>query len=163
MSLNNYRPAALAVALAAALALSASVFATTADHSHGGHVAAPAKLALDHGKKWATDAPLREGMNTIRAFVAAKLDAIHRSTFTPDEYKALGAAIERQVGNIVAQCKLPADADAMLHLVVADLLAGVDALQGKANGNVVDGAHQVVVAANNYGRYFNHPGWKPLR
>jgi hypothetical protein len=50
----------------------------------------------------------------------------------------------------------------MLHLVVADLLAGADVMQGKAKGQAAEGAHKVVVAANSYGRYFDHPGWKAL-
>jgi len=58
--------------------------------------------------------------------------------------------------------KLPTDADAMLHLIVADLVAGADIMQGKAAGDPADGAHKVVTAANAYGRYFNDAGWKPL-
>ena len=161
------RLVSFAVAFAAAMAMSpapAAPAAPAADAgpSHAGHAATPAKLTLDHGRKWGTDAPLRAAMNEIRTLVAPKVDAIHRGKLTADEYQALGVAIEKQVADIVAQCKLPPEADAMLHLIVADLVAGTDMMQGKAKGGPAGGAHKVVVAANNYGRYFDHPGWKPI-
>jgi hypothetical protein len=151
----------VSIAVAAALALSTSAIAAT-PHSHAGHASAPAKLALDHGRKWATDEPLRQGMNEIRALVAAKLEAIHTGKMSAGDYTALGAAVEQKVGTIVATCKLPPEADAMLHLIVADMLAGTEAMQGKSKDKPLAGAHKVVTAANNYGRYFDHPGWKPL-
>jgi hypothetical protein len=152
----------LAAALAAALfALGASQPGFAADtHSHAAET--PATLALDHGKKWATDAPLRQRMGEIRALLAAQIDPIHAGKLTPAGYAALGAAVEQKVANIVAECKLPPAADAMLHLIVADLVAGADVMQGKVAGNPVEGAHKVVTAANAYGRYFNDAGWKPL-
>ena len=50
----------------------------------------------------------------------------------------------------------------MLHLIVADLVAGADVMQGKVAGQPADGARQVVSAATAYGRYFDDAGWKPL-
>lgn len=152
----------LVAALAAALfALGASQPGMAADaHSHA--AGAPAQLALDHGKKWTTDAPLRQRMGEIRSLLAPQLGAIHAGKLAPAEYAALGVAVEGKVAAIVAECKLPPAADAMLHLIVADLLAGADLMQGKVAGTPVDGAHKVVTAANAYGRYFNDAGWKPL-
>ena len=177
----------LAAAVAVAFALGAAVPAFAADaHSHAGapeaaahthapegasaagadthaHAAgAPSKLALDHGKKWATDAPLRQRMGEIRALMAAEVGPIHAGKLSPERYRQLGAAVEEKVAAIVAECKLPPDADAMLHLVVADLVAGADIMQGKAQGTPAEGAHKVVTGANAYGRYFDHAGWKPL-
>ena len=152
----------LTIALAAALfALGASHSGLAADaHSHA--AGAPATLTLDHGKKWTTDAPLRQRMGEIRALLAAKIEPIHQGKLAPAEYAALGAAVEGKVASIVAECKLPPEADAMLHLIVADLVAGADIMQGKAAGTPAEGAHKVVTAANAYGRYFNDAGWKPL-
>jgi hypothetical protein len=152
----------LTAALAAAfLVLGASQSVLAADaHSHA--AGAPAKLALDHGKKWATDAPLRQRMGEIRALMAAQIEPIHTGKLPSGEYAALGAAVEGKVAAIVAECKLPPEADAMLHLIVADLVAGADVMQGKAAGKPADGARKVVAAANAYGRYFDDTGWKPL-
>jgi hypothetical protein len=151
-----------AVTLAALVfALGASAPALAADtHAHG--AAAPSKLTLDHGKKWTTDAPLRQRMGEIRALLAPQLGPIHAGRLPSADYQALGAAVEQKVAAIVAECKLPPDADAMLHLIVADLVAGADIMQGKTDGKPAEGAHKVVTAANAYGRYFDHAGWKPL-
>jgi hypothetical protein len=156
---------ALALTFAYAATLGLPAYAATAaapEHAHAAHAAAPGKLTLDHGKRWATDAPLRAGMDRIRALVAPKVGAIHSGKLAAAEYQALGVAVEKEVADIVSQCKLAPEADAMLHLIVAELLAGADAMQGKGTGSAASGAHKVVVAANDYGRYFDHPGWKPI-
>jgi hypothetical protein len=152
----------VAAAFAATLvSLGAAAPAIAADpHQHG--AAAPTKLALDHGRKWATDEPLRKNMAEIRAALAAKQSGIHAGKLTADEYKALGALVEARVATIVAECKLAPAADANLHLVVAELIAGADAMQGKATTTPRTGAVHAVRAVNDYGRYFDHPGWKPL-
>ena len=152
----------MTAALAAAFALGgAPAFAADAhDHAHG--AAAPAELTLNQGKKWTTDEPLRKRMGEIRTLMAGKIPAIHGGKLSVAEYQALGVAVEQKVGAIVAECKLPPEADAMLHLIVADLVSGADIMQGKAPGNPADGAHRVATAANAYGEYFDDAGWKPL-
>jgi len=147
----------LAAALAAAFALGIGSPAIAADpHAHG--AGAPSKLALDHGKKWSTDEPLRKNMGEIRAALAAKHQGIHKGTLTPEDYKALGTLVEARVGTIVAECKLAPAADANLHLIVAELIAGADAMQGKAKTKPAAGAVQAVRAVNQYGKFFDHPG-----
>lgn len=144
-----------------AFALAAAGGAFAADpHQHA--AGEPTKLVLDHGKKWATDEPLRKGMTEMRAALAAKHEAIRKGTLTPADYKTLGSTVETQVAAIVAQCKLEPAADANLHVIVAELVAGADAMQGKSKTSPADGAAQVVRAVNQYGSYFNHPDWKPL-
>jgi hypothetical protein len=160
--MKPYRTLITATLIAAAFTVGANAPASAAESSHSHSAAAPAKLALDHGKKWTTDAALRQYMGEIRTLVASDLGPIHAGKATPEQYKTLGAAVEKKVGAIVAECKLPPAADAMLHLIVADLVAGADIMQGKAAGKPADGAHRVVTAANAYGRYFDHPGWKQL-
>ena len=151
----------LAAALAAAFALGIGSPAIAADpHPHG--AGAPSKLALDHGKKWSTDEPLRKNMGEIRAALAAKHQGIHKGTLTPEDYKALGTLVEARVATIVAECKLAPAADANLHLIVAELIAGADAMQGKSKTKPAAGAVQPVRAVNQYGKFFDHPGWKPL-
>lgn len=151
----------LATALASTLAIGVGAPASAADpHQHA--AGESAKLALDHGKKWASDEPLRKNMADIRAALAAKQAGIHKGTLTPEDYKALGSLVEGRVATIVAECKLAPAADANLHLIVAELLAGADAMQGKSKTAASAGAVQAVRAVNAYGKYFDHPGWKPL-
>jgi hypothetical protein len=147
--------------LVAAFTLAATGNAVAADaHQHA--AGEPTKLVLDHGKQWATDEPLRKGMTEIRGALAAKHEAIHKGKLTPAEYRTLGGTVQAQVATIVAQCKLEPAADANLHLIIAELVAGADAMQGKSKATPAAGAAQVVRAVNQYGQYFNHPGWKPL-
>lgn len=146
--------------LAAALGMTAP-FALAADAAHG-HDGQPAQLHLNHGQKWATDEPLRSNMSALRAALGARIQAIHDETLTQADYQAMGATVAHPVGHIVAECKLEPEADAMLHLVIADLIAGADALQGKTPTAPPAGARQVVQALNAYGAHFEHPGWQPL-
>lgn len=131
------------------------------DHAHHGH--GPAKLSLDHGKKWSTDEALRKSMETLRVTFSERLHAIHKGALSPAEYKVLGEKTEQEIASIVAQCKLGPEADAMLHVVIADMIAGADIMSGKAKGKPLAGAHKVVSALNNYGRYFDHPKWHDLK
>jgi len=151
---------ALAALLSSFIALSNPAYAETAHDAHAGH--GTATLALDHGKQWPTDAPLRSGMDTLRAAFAEKLPAIHVGELSAAEYKALGEKTAQEVGTIVAQCKLKPDADAMLHIVIGELMSGADIMMGKADGAPREGAHKAVMALDNYGRYFDHPGWAGL-
>lgn len=148
--------------LSAALVAAITIPAFAADvHSPGAQPPAHA-ITLDQGKKWMTDAPLRQGMDEIRKALAAQHPETASSRTDAAEYAKLGATIEKNVGFIVANCKLSPEADANLHVIVAELVAASDDLQGKSQANPAEGVHKAVRAANLYGRYFQHPGWKPL-
>ena len=153
-----------AAAIAFVIAVSTAPLAIgAATHDHSGHDGARPTLQLDHGRKWATDAPLRKGMGDIRQALEARHKAIHKGTLDAAGYRELGAVIESRVAGIVSDCKLPPEADANLHIVVAELVAAADALQGRSAEKPSKGAGRAVAAANAYGRHFDHPGWKPLR
>jgi hypothetical protein len=133
---------------------------TAHEHQHAG--AAVAKLQLDAGHQWATDASLRSGMAAISAAFDADHPAIHAGKETDAEYEALAARIESQVNDIVKNCKLPAAADANLHYVIADLLQGVSLMRGTDPARTRhDGAALVHGALIAYGKYFDDPAWQP--
>ena len=129
-----------AVAAALALAFAGPSFAAGEAHSHE-HAAGEAKLVLNQGKKWPTDAPLRQGMENIRSAVAKGMK---------DE--ALAKAVETEVAGIVQNCKLEPEADEQLHIVIAELMAGAEAKDSA----------KVAKALNAYGEHFDHAGWKRL-
>ena len=142
-------------------ALSMPALAQTATHDHS--AAAPHQLTLNQGRKWATDAPLRAGMERIRGLVEPKLGAAHAGQLTPAQYRELAMQVETEVGGIVANCKLEPKADAMLHLVIADIGAGTDAMAGKsAKLPPAEGLVKVAQAVNAYGGHFDHPRFKPI-
>ena len=160
-SFVSWMPAAVAVAAALVFVPATShAQATPPAHEHATH----GKLALDQGKKWPTDEALRTGMTNIRKLVEPQLPAVHAGNLTAAQYGELARGIEGEVGTIVANCKLEPKADAMLHLVIADIGGGVDAMAGKSKTvRPAQGAAQVVTALNEYARYFNDPAFKPIR
>ncbi len=130
------------------------------DHGHVDPDQAAAAMKLDDGKKWQTDASLRSGMTAIRDHLQAAVQPIHAKTQSPDDYKALAERIEKEIGTIFASCKLPADADAQLHLVLAQITAGTDRM--KKDGDRMQGAVKVIQGLESYGKFFDHPDWKPI-
>ena len=127
--------------------------------SHPGHAGtgAVAELTLNDSQKWPSDAALREGMTEIRATLRASLGQIHGGIFSAAEYAALADRVESQVDDVVRNCRLPPEADAQLHLVIADILDGAEMMR-KDNGRI-EGAIKLMRTLHAYGDYFDHPGW----
>jgi hypothetical protein len=132
-------------------------------HHHGESGAAVQKLQLNAGKKWATDAALRQSMDGINQAMAKALPLIHKDRFSDADYAALATTINQKVGYAIEHCKLDAKADAMLHLVIAELMAGAETMEGKTTAARHDGAVRVRQALESYGKYFQHPNWKTAR
>ena len=145
--------------VAASLALSV-VPAWAADHAHEHDAHGAAALKLDHGQKWKTDAPLRQGMANIKAAVQPHLHAIHENRLKAANYRTLAKRTNTQIAFMVTNCKLAPDADAQLHLIIAELGAAAEAMAGtdKAQSRQ-KGALQLVHALETYGEFFDHPGW----
>lgn len=151
---------ALLAALVLALSASTHAAAGAEAHHHDGHgSAAPQQLQLDAGKKWATDAHLRQALDGINQAMASALPLIHGNRFGDDAYRALAKTVSEKVAYTVEHCKLEPKADAMLHLVIADLMAGAKMMEGKTASPRHDGAVRVREALRAYGQYFQHPGW----
>jgi len=154
-----------AILFAAGLSLSTAGHAAPAAHQHDAHAdhGAPATLQLNAGKKWGTDEALRKSMASIRQAVDASLHQIHENRLPAAGYGALASKVEGEVANIVANCKLEPQADAQLHLVVADLLAGSEQMAGKVKkAKRQDGAVKVIGALEKYATYFEDPQFKPI-
>lgn len=152
----------LLVAAATAVVAPAVLAATPAGHDHA--AASHAQLTLDHGRPWGTDATLRDGMGRIRGLVADALPDAHAGRLDATQSAALAGRIEQEVANIVANCKLEPQADAMLHLVIAQIAGGVDTLAGKTpDATAPQGLVRIAGAVNDYGRFFDHPGFAPIR
>ena len=151
---------AIALALAATFAI-APLPARAADPHHHGPDASAASLKLDNGKKWGTDEPLRRGMASIRETVHGAPAPLHKGTAKPEAYAEVGNRVEADVGRIVKECKLPPEADAQLHIVIADVIAGADAMKGAKDAKAGRaGLIQVDRALTAYAKHFDHPGWK---
>ena len=83
-----------------ALVLSANTQAaenTDAHHHHDHGSASPQQLQLNAGKKWATDAHLRQAMNDINQAMAKALPLIHKNQFGDQAYQALATTVSQKV------------------------------------------------------------------
>ena len=152
----------LALMLALALSSPLAVLAASDAHDHG--KSAPHKLELNAGKKWGTDDALRKAMSGIQTSVTQTLPAAHAGKASAADYDAFGKDVTAQVTYMVENCKLDPQADAQLHIIVADLMAGVEAAQGKhGEKKRASGVVKVAQAANAYGKHFDHAGWKAIQ
>lgn len=158
----QWKKIAATLSTAALLCIGAEI-ALAQDHSHshdaGQDTSGPAQLTLNNGKKWVTDANLRQGMSRIRDALAAELPAIHAGKATAKQYQALSQKANDQIAFIVKNCKLDENPDAMLHLLLADIIAGADAMAGQDSSEARKGAEKIAHALENYATYFDHPGW----
>lgn len=148
-----------AVAVAAGLSFAAPAWSAE-DHSHSGH-AGLSELTLNHGAKWQTDAPLRQGMESILHDFAKALPQIHDGKMSEHGYAELAEKVHHQLEYMFANCKLPAEADAQLHIVLAQVMDGTETM--KAGPERMSGAVRIVQALDAYGRHFDHSGWTPLK
>ncbi len=152
--------------LAGAMAVGslAGTAAYASDHAHGhAHADTAQMLVLNNGEKWATDQALRDSMTRIRKSIDVNLPAIHDAKQTTP-YEALARDIDAQVANIVQNCKLEPAADEVLHAILAELIQGNDALQGKDPQIArIDGVKRVMHSLELYAEHFEHPGFEAPR
>lgn len=147
------------IALVCSLGLTFAAQATpTAPHEdHAGHAAhvtmAPAAVPA---QRWATDAPLREGMRRVHAALHAlhKYELGHMSESVALEHVS---AIQDATQYMFANCKLESAPDAALHGMLGPLLAGVAAFRKDPKDLAAVTAMRHAVA--DYPRYFDDPQW----
>jgi len=108
---TQWKKVAATLSTAALLSISPGVVSAQ-EHSHA-HGAEPAQLTLNNGKKWTTDANLRQGMSRIRDALTAELPAIHSGKATTEQYRALAQKTNGQITFMVK--KLQAGAESGCH------------------------------------------------
>lgn len=147
-----------------AVALSSPLAALAASDAHDHGKASSQKLELNAGKKWGTDDALRQAMSTIHASVSQTLPMAHSGKAKVADYEAFSKSITAQVSYMVENCKLDPKADEQLHIIVADLMSGAEAAEGKEGEKKrASGVVKVARAANAYGKHFDHAGWKAIK
>ncbi len=148
--------------LAVALSSPFAALAATDAHDHG--KSSPHKLELNAGKKWGTDDALRQAMSTIHTSVSQILPTAHSGKAKVADYEAFSKDVTAQVAYIVENCKLDPQADAQLHIIVADIMSGVEAAEGKEGEKQrASGVVKIAQASNAYGKHFDHAGWKAIQ
>lgn len=129
-------------------------------HSHGQSEHAASGLSLDHGQKWKTDAPLRQGMQSISDAVMKTVPAYHAETLTKIDAEQLARHINDQVNYLVANCKLEPGADATLHVLIGDMLTAATKVANEPLSS--QGMLHLVKTLQLYPDYFEHQGWNEI-
>lgn len=146
---------ALACGLGVAAVAQASPASTHEDHA--AHAASAASAPAPRpAQRWATDAPLREGMARVRI----ALDELrHYEMGHMPASMALErvASIEDATTYMFAHCKLAPDADAALHGILLPLLAAAQRMKKDTRDMAAIAAMRSVVA--DYPRHFDDPQW----
>ena len=144
-----------------ALALAAALFARPAAAQSGAHAGHAAHAGHDatvqtRQRGWATDAPLRAGMQALREATATlhhyemgHLDDIQRD----NAVKRIDAAI----GDMIANCKLKPEADAALHALLVKFIAGANAARAGKFGKAELAPMQDALAQ--YPQLFDDRDW----
>ena len=103
-------------------------------------------------------------MSTIHQTVSQTLRTAHSGKAKVADYEAFGKDVTAQITYIVENCKLDPKADEQLHIIVADMMSGVEAAEGKEGEKKrAAGVVKVAQAANAYGKHFDHAGWKAIK
>ena len=113
----------IALLLAAGLA---GALSPVAAHEHA--TAPVASKQQAPAQRFATDATLRTEMKGIRSAVDA-LAHYEMGHMGQDQAVEFATSIEGHVNTIVANCKLPPDADAALHAIIVPLVQNAAALK----------------------------------
>lgn len=131
----------------------------SAQHTHG---AAPAQV--DAHASFRADVPLSREMAAIRAAFAAQIPAIGAGRLDSAGYAALGSEVQTRINTMIRECRLPADADAVLHDYIGRMLTAAARMR---QADLDPTAHRtaaldVVKIYNEYGSRFVDPAWKTL-
>jgi hypothetical protein len=141
----------LGIVSAAVVALALHSRDTGEAHGAHDHSDNPA-LTLNDGKKWETDATLRRGMARIAALVAPLAAKREGERLDPIEAARLADGVRDEVNILVSNCRLEPRADAALHVLIGDMLAGADILSQPEPS--IEGVRTISDALDLYPRYF---------
>lgn len=131
---------------------------TAVAHGHDGHQhhveTLPAAAADAPPVRWTPDAPLREGMRRMRDVVHS-LEEHASGRLEPARVQALATEVDAAAEFIFANCKLDTAPDVALHGVLAQLMAGAQALHHDPADTSVLASMQAAI--EDYPRLFNDP------
>ena len=128
-------------------------------HHHDSHKNS-SQLVLNEGKKWATDEALRTGMKRLRDLTATMSERRSEQGIAPEQAIQLKAGVQEQIGFLIRHCKLEPNADAVLHVLIGDLLSGAEMIANPATAT--QGLDRILKALNQYPQYFDHADWIPI-
>lgn len=135
-------------------ALAASPVAAQHAHEHDSHDSAePAAIPT---QRWATDAPLREGMRRVQAALKV-LQHYPMGHVSKEMAMDQTQQIKDAGAYMFANCQLPEEPDLALHGMLVPLLAAAQKLSDDpADMSQIEAMRKAVA---DYPRYFDDAGW----
>ncbi len=152
--------------------LAAILFLGCSHHSHKGHNDhhdhhhhhSGAQLELNDGKKWETDESLRKGMTEIKKIATENLSKVHKDSADEKAFTEIANKVDGQIQYLIKNCKLPEDADAQLHVLIAQMVGAAHKMRDSTEISAKkEGFKEIVGAVNTYGDFFNHPNWTKIK
>lgn len=121
-------------------------------------------VQAESASRFQVDAPLSREMAALRAAFAARLPAIQAGRLDAAGYARLGMEVDARVATIIRECRLPSDADAVLHGYLGRMLGAATRMRNADADPSArhDAALEVVAAYNAYGSRFADPAWRAL-
>lgn len=147
--------------LAVAVTMTAHAQDKSREHDrehHAAHSGAELDLARPESGRWASDESLRQGMSELRSAFEPHHAAYKAGNFDADQAAELANTVEENVNFMFANCRLPADADAELHKLLAAALGAAQSL--RESDDLHEGLHQLHQVLKAYPEYFDHAGWR---
>jgi hypothetical protein len=142
--------------LSAMLLAALGIVAPQAGAQQHDHHQATTASAEAPAQRHATDGILREEMQGIRAAVGG-LDHYAHGHIEPALAVQLAGEVEERVRTIIANCKLPPDADAALHTIIVPLMQNAGAL--KKDPQDLAAIQPMRDALARYARQFDDPAF----
>jgi len=133
------------------------VYAADVHDSHAHDTRHEVAPVPPRGQLWPTDEPLRAAMSKIRAAVEAAEPAYGRAQLQAEDARALAQVVEQSVAYMVANCRLPPEPDAALHVLIGRMMTAAGSLNRDAGSDA--GLPQLVAVMRDYRSSFDHPGW----
>ena len=110
--------------------------------------------------RWASDAPLREGMRRVRAATEALSHGAH-GPLDVAQVHAIASELEAAVRDMIARCQLPPEPDAGLHPLLARVLQASATLAAGAFD--ADALAKLEAALARYPALFEDAQWSASR
>ncbi|MFN4289842.1 MAG: hypothetical protein ACK4E7_03065 [Permianibacter sp.] len=132
-------------ALASSVSLT-SLAAEVTEHHHHDRAPEP-PLKLNAGQRWETDVPLREAMMRIRQCTYSTEALQKAQGLGVTQAATLSKTIQDGIAYMVANCHLPQDADATLHMLIGRLASAAERIGQDERCADADSGHAATVPA----------------
>ncbi|WP_295557735.1 hypothetical protein [uncultured Hyphomicrobium sp.] len=126
--------------------------------------AATIGIAASADAKWPADDVLRSGMAAIRKATLDSHTLVTHRRMPPASARSFAERIRKEADRIEADAAVPLTAKPDLKTLLADIVAGAEAVAGRGGElTPIDGIIQIDTALARYPERFDDPTWQPLR